>query len=392
MDPELNPYSPGSGRRPPELVGRAAELGAFDTLVARTRHKLTDRGLILTGLRGVGKTVLLNEMHSHASRMEWLSVRLEARRDKSGAAATRRALARELVGAARRLNPATRTERFKRALQTITSFNASVGATQVSLGVEIQPGRADSGDTELDLLELVEDLAEALAATGAAFAIFIDEMQDLDEETLSALLAAQHAAGQRGWPFYVIGAGLPNLPRTLTDARSYAERLFNYRPIGQLDRDQAGRALADPADRLGATFQPDALNLLLDAAGGYPYFVQEYGQSIWNLAPEKTFTLDDAAAAIIHGTEHLDAGFYRARWDRATAGERRLLVAMAQDHDTKTPTGTAADRLGTSVSSLSVPRARLMDKGLIYAPEHGQLAFTVPGMAAFIHRNHLAFD
>lgn len=392
MEPALNPYSPGSGRRPPELVGRAGELEALDTLVARTRNRLSDRGIVLTGLRGVGKTVLLNEMHARADRFEWLTVRLEARRDEAGAAAVRRTLARELVAAARKLSRRTLTSRMRQALGTIGAFNAQIGATGISLGVTVAQGRADSGDPEVDLLELVEDVALALGEDGRAFGIFIDEMQDLDEVTMGALIAAQHMAGQRDWPFYVIGAGLPNLPRVLTETRSYAERLFTYRSIGQLAPGEAARALVEPAERLGASFTPDGLALVLDAAAGYPYFLQEYGQAIWNLAPTQVFTVDDAAAAVQFGLEHLDAGFFRSRWERATPAERRFLLAMAQDHDAPSQTSDVARRIGLKITSLGPYRANLMAKGLIFAPEHGQVAYTVPGMAAFVDRHRDDLD
>jgi hypothetical protein len=391
VDPALNPFSPGSGRRPPELVGRAAELATFATVVARTRHQLVSRGMVLTGLRGVGKTVLLNEMAQQATRAGWLTVQLEARREPTGAAAVRRMLARELISAARPLRPQTLTGRMRTAFSTISSFNASVGATGVTLGVEIEPGRADSGDTEIDLIELVEDVAAAVAEEGRGFGIFLDEMQDLDPDTMAGLLAAQHLAGQRELPFYVVGAGLPNLPRVLTDARSYAERLFDYRPIGKLTRDDAAQALVEPAERYGARFTDDALRIVLDATDGYPYFIQEYGQAIWNLSPTKVFTEDDARAAVGFGLEHLDGGFFRARWERATPAERRFLRAMAADQDSPSQTAEVARRLGLRITSLGPSRANLMAKGLVYAPEHGLVAYTVPGMAAFVNR-HLEED
>ncbi len=387
MDPALNPYSPGSGRRPPELVGRTVELEAFDTLVARTRNRLSDRGIVLTGLRGVGKTVLLNELAAHAERHSWMTVRLEARRDEAGALAVRRTLARDLVAAARKHARRSTSERMRAALATITSFNAQVGATGVSLGVERAQGRADSGDAELDLLELVEDVSAAVKEDGRGFAIFIDEMQDLDSATLSALIAAQHAAGQRDWPFYVIGAGLPNLPRVLTEARSYAERLFNYRPIGRLSATEAARALEEPANRLGAAYSPEGLQILLDAAGGYPYFLQEYGQAIWNLSSGKVFTTADARAAVQYGLEHLDAAFFQSRWERATPAERRFLVAMALDDDAPSLSSEVARRMSLRASSLGPYRSNLMAKGLIFAPEHGKVAYTVPGMADFVQRH-----
>ena len=392
MLPEQNPYSPGSGRRPPELVGRTGELEAFDTLRARVRNGLSDRGIILTGLRGVGKTVLLNETHRMAEAFEWLTVRIEARRDEAGTRAVRRALARELVVSARKLTRTTMTGKMRDALGTVSSFNAKLGATGIELGVQRNTGRADSGDIEVDLLELVEDLAIALGDQRRALGIFIDEMQDLDSETLGALIAAQHAANQRDWPFYVIGAGLPNLPRVLTETRSYAERLFNYRPIGKLDRADAGYALREPAERLGAEFQHDALSALLDATGGYPYFIQEYGQAAWNLAPDRLITDADAVAAVQFGTEQLDAGFFRSRWDRATPSERRMLYAMAADGAGPSPTASVAQRMGLQPSSLGPYRAALIVKGLVYAPEHGQIAYTVPGMAGYVSRHHDDLD
>jgi type II secretory pathway predicted ATPase ExeA len=365
-----------------------AELEAFDLLRARVSNGRGDRGIVLTGLRGVGKTVLLNEMLRLAQTFEWITVRLEARRDPAGVKAVRRALARELVVAARKFSSRSMTEQMKRALGTISSFNAKVGATGIELGVGLSHGRADSGDIEVDFVELVEDVATAFAERHRGFGIFIDEMQDLDEETLGSLIAAQHAANQQDWPFYIIAAGLPNLPRVLTDARSYAERLFNYRPIGRLSRDDAAKALTEPAERLGARYTNSALDVLLEAADGYPYFIQEFGQAAWNLAAPKTIDQSDAEAAVQYGTEQLDAGFFRSRWDRATPAERRMLYAMAQDGDVPASTSTVAQRMGLRLSSLGPYRANLMAKGLIYAPEHGQVAFTVPGMSSYVERHH----
>lgn len=392
MLPEQNPYSPGSGRRPPELVGRTGELEAFDTLRARVTYGMSDRGIVLTGLRGVGKTVLLNEMHRMAESFEWLTVRLEARRDEGGARAVRRALARELVASARKLTRTKPTARMREALGTISSFNAKVGATGIELGVALNKGRADSGDAEVDLLELVEDVSTAVGERRRAFGVFVDEMQDLDAETMGALIAAQHAANQREWPFYIIAAGLPNLPRVLTETRSYAERLFNYRQIGKFTHEDAAHALREPAERLGAEFAPEGLEILLEAAGGYPYFIQEYGQAAWNLSPNRLVTQSDATAAVQYGTEQLDAGFFRSRWQRATRSERRMLRAMAVDGEGPSPTALVAQRMGIQTTSLGPYRAALISKGLVYAPEHGQIAFTVPGMAGYVDRHHEDLD
>lgn len=392
MRADQNPYSPGSGRRPPELVGRVGELEAFDTVRARVLNGLVDRGVVLTGLRGVGKTVLLNEMHRMATEFEWLTVRIEARRDEAAIRATRRALARELVASARRLTRTRLVGGMREALGSIASFNARIGATGVELGVELNRGRADSGDIEVDLLELVEDVATPLADRRRGFAVFIDEMQDLDAETMGALIAAQHMANQRDWPFYLVAAGLPNLPRVLTESRSYAERLFNYRSIGKLPRGDAGRALREPAERLGAEFSDEGLQLLLDAADGYPYFIQEFGQAAWNLAGERLVNAGDAAAAVQFGTEQLDSGFYKSRWDRPTRSERRMLLAMAPDGEGPSSTSSVAHRMGLQPNSLGPYRASLIAKGLVYAPEHGLIAFTVPGMASYIERHHDDLD
>lgn len=392
MRPEINPYSPGSGRRPPQLAGRSAELQAFETLRARVANRRSDRGIVLTGLRGVGKTVLLNEMHRMADDADWLTVRIEARRDEAGARAVKSALARELIVAGRRLNRASLTSRMRNALGTIASFNARIGATGIELGVAMNHGRADSGDVEVDLLELVDDVASALAEQGRAFGLFVDEMQDLDAETMGALIAAQHAAGQRELPFYVIGAGLPNLPRVLTEARSYAERLFTYRPLGQLSEADSARALVDPAQQLGVDYEPAAIDVILDASGGYPYFLQEFGQAAWNIAPDLRITADDATAAVQFGVETLDAGFYRSRWEKATPSERRVLAAMAPDADAPSGTSIVAERLGLQPNSIGPYRANLIAKGLVYSPEHGFIAFTVPGMAAYIARSQDELD
>ncbi|ROR93401.1 AAA ATPase-like protein [Salana multivorans] len=386
MEPRLNPYQPGSGLRPPEMTGREPELEAFDTVIARTGNRLTNRGIILSGLRGVGKTVLLNELRSLAHKHEWLAVHVEAGGSTTGNDAVRKKLGRALVQAAREYKTRSTAKRIADALSSIGSFTTSLGVPGVSFGLTLAPGRADSPDLALNLEEMVQDVATALRPEGRALAIFVDELQDLDKELLSALITVQHRAGQEGWPFYVIGAGLPNLPAVLSDVRSYAERLFEYRHIGPLSPPAAANALKVPAERMGAQYAPEALALLTDATQGYPYFLQEYGKAIWDLAPERTFTTADAEAAIRIGQDRLDQGFYPSRWDRATPAERRFLAAMAEDGDAGSRTAEIARRLGKKPASLGPARASLIGKGLVYAPAHGQIEFTVPGMSAFIAR------
>lgn len=390
MNPELNPYTPGSGRRPPALTGRDRTIEAFDLVVARSKRGHTDRGLMLSGLRGVGKTALLNHLRNAiADPADWVTISLEAQTTGSGAAAVRRQLGRELLTAIRRFSHRRRLAHVLESLQqVIGSFTLSVGPVAVSREAPpVNPERAGTGTLEIDLPELVEDVCTVLQAENSALAIFIDELQDLDVELMTALLTVQHMANQRELPFFLIGAGLPNLPGALSGARSYAERLFTYTTIGPLNRDDAAVALTEPAERFGARYSTDALSLLVDISDGYPYFLQTFGQAIWNLASDREFTMADAEAAIVEGRDELDAGFFPSRWERATPAERAYLHAMtglAAGPDTATADIVAA--LGSTQKATSVVRSQLIDKGLIYSPEHGRVAFTVPGMADFLHR------
>jgi hypothetical protein len=389
----LNPFNPGSGLRPPALVGRNAELGALDLIVERAAHGLSNRGIMLSGLRGVGKTVLLNEMRSRAEAAGWFTVNLEARPDNAGSASARRILAREITAQARKLRRGKAvSDRAKAALAAVSSFNLQFGSSGIDLGVELTPGRADSGDIEIDLPELVQDLCAALAEQGSAFGLFIDEMQDLDHELLRALLVAQHQAGQRGWPFYLIGAGLPHLPGVLAESRSYAERLFDYRTVSRLADEEATAALEDPVDPHGVSFAPEAIGIFLGASGGYPYFLQEYGRAAWEVSAGPIITLDDATSSVMLGLERLDAGFFHSRWNRATRSERRLLVAMAEDDNAPSSSSEIARRIGIKPTSLGPYRANLINKGLLYAPDHGVLAYTVPNMADYVKRHREDLD
>jgi hypothetical protein len=297
MESELNPYAPGSGLRPPAMAGRDGAINSFDLMGARSKRHLHNRGMVLSGLRGVGKTVLLNSLRSQADKMGWLTVGFEGRPGGPAAEAIREKLARELLLGARKFVRRPAAELLREAVRSVRSFSATLGISGVEFGFEKATGRADSGRLDIDLEEMNEDLSEALKSVRSAFAIFIDEMQDLDPELLAALITVQHSAGQREWPFYIIGAGLPNLPGKLSEARSYAERLFDYRQIGPLDEASSMRALEEPAVKFGARFRPQALQTLLHAAGGYPYFIQEFGKAIWDIAPECLFTASSASPA-----------------------------------------------------------------------------------------------
>jgi hypothetical protein len=393
MQTELNPFVPGSGLTPPHLVGREREVDAFDLIVARSRGGRASRSIVLHGLRGVGKTVLLNRFRAQAERAEWMIVEFEANETGAGLEAARRRLARGMALAARRLYRGRAvTDAVRRALESITAFSVAVGG--VSVGVDIAPavGRADTGRIDVDLEEMLEDMIPALREQGIAFAIFIDEMQDLDAELLTALLAVQHRAGQREWPIYIVGAGLPSLPAVLSRARSYAERLFDYREVGALDARSASEALVVPVRRTGADFDADALELLVGAARGYPYFLQTYGQAAWELAIGRIITSEDATEAIERGNSSLDMGFFPARWDRTTRAEREYLSAVAVDGESISSTNEVASRLGVAPNRMSTVRQSLIEKGVLYSPERGYVSFTVPAMDEFVRRRAEASD
>jgi hypothetical protein len=400
MHLELNPYNPGSGLRPPVMGGRQQEIDTFDLIVARTKRDLQNRGMVLSGLRGVGKTVLLNYLRAHADNHGWFTIWLEGKPEAQGFTEVREKFARELTSAARRHNGPSGKERLRQALGTIQSFTLALGVPGIKADISMASAhgahdtagprgdRANSGTIDIDLEELVEDVSLALKTDNSAFAIFIDEMQDLDQDLLTALITVQHTAGQRGWPFYIIGAGLPNLPTTLSEARTYAERLFDYRTIGPLEEADARYARTRPAKEMGAEYFPEALTTLLQASGNYPYFIQEFGKAIWDAAPGTPFTGCDAEFAVALGLGQLDAGFFSSRWGRATRKERSYLRAMAEDGDNGSSTSRIAERLGVKFTALGPARAQLISKGITYSRDYGRVAFTVPGMTGFIRRQH----
>lgn len=377
MDPGLNPYTPGSGRKPPSLQGRDSEVDAFDLLVAKAGNRVYDRGMMLTGLRGVGKTSLLNHLRVHAENHGWYTVDLEAQTSTGNPLINHKRLAAGLKQGLRRYSRKHQLGQLAEQIgQIIEGSSLTVGPVSVSAPP------ADESDIFVDLEELIEAVCTYARRSGTAFALFIDEMQDLDPVLLSALVMAQHKANQEDWAFYIIGAGLPSLPAVLSEARSYAERLFLYRIIGPLDKEQAHAALQDPAEQMGGGYTLEALDILGGASEGYPYFLQEFGKAIWDLAPGIPFTSQDAEDALEIGRVQLDQGFYPSRWDRATPAERRYLRSIAQTGEAQPKTAS----LSITQNTAGPLRASLIKKGIVYSPERGRIGFTVPGMAAFIER------
>ncbi|QDQ99514.1 ATP-binding protein (plasmid) [Tomitella fengzijianii] len=393
MRPELNPFTPGSGLRPPALEGRGKQIDDFDLIVARSKRRQYDRGMMLSGLRGVGKTVLLNRLAEHAENQGWMVAQMEARATDVGVTVSRRRLIGELRRGVQRYS---RRHDLQKKLQPVLEFVERLHLTLAAGpgGVTVTAGRGAQSamptmDWEYEFETLVEDIGAILAKHGSALGVFIDELQDIDDATLESLLAVQHTASQRGWPFFLVGAGLPNLPSRLAECRSYAERQFAFSTIGALAPADASDALTVPIREVGGDLSGEAREILLHAADGYPYFLQEYGKAVWAVAETVPFSPEDAHQAVDMGNIELDAGFYPSRWDRTNASEQAYLRGLAETgHDSPRSSDVAA-RIGKTGSSASPIRDSLIKKGLIWAPEYGRIAFTVPGMAAFIHRQPL---
>ena len=332
MDPIRNPYAPGAGQRPPELAGRDQQLGAFEVVLERVARGRPERSLVLTGLRGVGKTVLLNALRSAAVRRDWGTGKLEARPDQP----LRRPLSGALHQAVRELGH-PQAQGVDHVLGVIRAFAERSAGSGAKLrdrwhpGIEAPAvrGRADSGDIEIDLVELLTDVGGLAADLGRGIAVFLDEMQDLGPDDVSALCAAFHEISQSGLPVIVVGAGLPHLPAVLSASKSYSERLFAYQRVDRLGRDAADRALSAPAAEEDAAYTEEALAAMYAATGGYPYFIQAYGKAVWDVAPRTPITTADVGVAAPEAEAELAVGFFGSRYERATPGERDYLRAMA---------------------------------------------------------------
>src|SRR3954467_14236548 len=370
VDPVRNPYAPGAGQRPPELTGRDRELQQFDVVLERVARGRPERSMILTGLRGVGKTVLLNTFRSMAIQKLWGTGKIEARPDQS----IRRPVAAALHMAVRELAPRHRApDRIEEFLGVLKAFaqaetepakgKAPPRRWNPGIDVPASRGRADSGDLEIDLTELFVDAASVATDLGVGVALYVDEMQDIPADDVSALCAACHELSQSGGPLIVVGAGLPHLPSVLSASKSYSERLFRYARIDKLDREAADLALMLPAREEEVEFTQDALDALYEAADGYPYFVQAYGKVAWDLAPRSPITLDDVKVSAPEAEEELAVGFFGSRYERATPAERDYMHAMAQIGDEPVATAEVADALGRKPSSLSPARDSLIKKG-----------------------------
>lgn len=387
MDPIKNPFSPGAGAPPPELVGREKLLTDAQVLFGRVKEGRPEKSFLMTGLRGVGKTVLLNEMEKLAAKQAYKTLLIEATEDK--------ALAALLVPPLRRLlfdldRAAGAGDKAKRALAVLKGFVNAVKITvadvEIGLDIDSEKGTADSGDLEADLPELLSSVAEAAQERGIPVAVFIDEVQYLGEKELGALIMAMHRMQQKQLPLVLVGAGLPSLPALAGQSKSYAERLFNFPNLGPLARADADKAVRQPVIDAGAAIDEPALSEIYRLTHGYPFFIQEWGYQSWNAALDARVTLEVVRRATEASIARLDEGFFRVRYDRLTPREKEYLRAMASLGPGPHPTGDVATAFGVKVTSLGPMRANLIRKGMIYAPTHGQLAFTVPLFDKFLFR------
>jgi len=387
MDPINNPFSPGAGAPPPELVGRDQLIEEARILLGRVKQGRPEKSLLLTGLRGVGKTVLLNEIERMARTTGYQTVLLEAHEEKPLGELIYPAL-RSLLFELDRLAGAG--DKVKRGLAVLRAFIGSIKLTvgDVGVGLDIEPaqGTADSGDIEIDLPNLFQAIGEAAQERQTAVAILIDEIQYVSSKELGAIIMAMHRMQQKRLPLVLLAAGLPVLPGMAGESKSYAERLFNFPDIGALSETDAARALRDPASSMGVEFQDEALREVFSLTHGYPYFVQEWGYQTWNHAAASPITLEVVRQATPKVIARLDRNFFRVRFDRLTPSEKSFLRAMAYLGPGSHRTGDIAASLGAAVSSIGPVRAKLIKKGMIYSPAHGDLAFTVPLFDEFMRR------
>lgn len=387
MNPLDNPFAPGAGTPPPELAGRDELLESIHVAAERTRRRLAARSVLLLGLRGVGKTVLLERVHDRTRAEGIATVMIEAT-ERSFLPAL---LAAELHRALLRLSRQQRLrDRVSRAMRTLAGFVSALklryGDIELAIDGPGEPGVADSGDLELDLAALFEAVGAAADASGTALIVLVDELQYVPKPELAALIAALHRAAQRRLPILLAAAGLPQLRAQVAEAKTYAERLFEFREIGPLDEGASGDAVAKPVRARNVDIAPEALEMIFAQTQGYPYFLQEWGKHAWDIAERSPIDADDVARASNEVAASLDAGFFRARFDRLAPAEKRYLRAMAEIGPGPHRSGEIASVLDRKVTSLAPTRAQLIAKGMVWSAARGDTAFTVPSFDRFMRR------
>ncbi len=387
MDPVRNPFSPGAGTPPPELAGRDELRETVRVALERTRLGLPAKSILMVGLRGVGKTVLLDRMRDDAEATGIQTVRIEAPESRSLPALLAPQLRQALLRLSRNQQAKAYAERALRALAGfVGSLKVKFDDIEVGIDFEPEPGLADNGDLEHDLQALLEAVGTAAKSGATALALFIDELQYVEEEQLAALITALHRAAQRRLPIVLVGAGLPQLRGQTGRAKSYAERLFDFPEIGPLDEISARSAIAKPALAQSVEFSASALDEIVRETRGYPYFLQEWGKHAWDTAMKSPITSADVKLASQSAVAALDESFFRVRFDRLTPTEKRYLRAMAELGPGPHRSGDIATVLERKVTSLGPTRNKLVAKGMIWSPNHGDTAFTVPLFDEFMRR------
>lgn len=387
MDPVHNPYAPGAGSQPPELAGRDEVIENARIALERTRLRFPTKSLMLCGLRGVGKTVLLDHIREKAEASGIQTIRIEAPEQRSLPALLAPQLRQALLRLSRKEQARDLAQRGLRALAGFAkALKLKYEDIEVGLDFDPEPGLADNGDLEHDLQDLLEATGAAAEAAETALALFVDELQYVEEEQLATLITSLHRTVQRRRPVILVGAGLPQLRGRMGRAKSYAERLFDFPEIGPLDEREARQALERPAMSQGVVYEEAAVLQIVRATKGYPYFLQEWGKHSWDVADASPISVDDVRLATTSAIAALDESFFRVRFDRLTPSEKRYLRAMSELGPGPHRSGDIAEMLGRPVNSFGPIRNKLIAKGMVWSPSHGDTAFTVPMFDEFMKR------
>jgi hypothetical protein len=388
MDPRKNPYAPGAGTKPPALVGRDKQIESFDILLERLENGYVEQSMIITGLRGVGKTVLLDVFREKAEARDWATVEWEVEKNAAFAPKMAAHVRRALLQIAPK---AKWTDRVLRAASILKSFTVTFnpdGAMTAGLDIDALAGSGDSGELSEDLSDLFVAIGEAAQDRGVGVVFLVDEIQFLRPPELEALIVALHKCTRRSLPITLVGAGLPQIPRLAGEAKSYSERLFRFPQIGELDASDARDALVLPAAELDVEFGSAAVDFMVAYTQGYPFFLQEYGRIVWDETSASPVTLDDVRSVLPLVEAGLDESFFRVRAERTTELELRYLYAMAELGPRPHRASEVARRIQRTVEQAGPIRSRLIDKGLLYTPGHGYAAFTVPQFDRYMLRCH----
>lgn len=385
MEAVGNPFAPGAGSQPPELAGRASILQSAEVALQRAVVGRHDKSQILLGLRGTGKTVLLNKIEALAEKSDHFTSFLEAPEDERLADLLYPKIHQVLKKLSVFENAKALTHNAMSALRGFASaFKIEYG--DVSIAVDAEPGVADSGNLEMDVTELFLKIGQCAKAAKKGWTLLIDEVQYLNKEELSALIVAMHRISQKGLPVKFFGAGLPQVAALSGNAKSYAERLFDYPPIGALAREESNAAIKEPIVAEGESIDKAAVEEIYHKTQGYPYFLQEWGYQAWNVSEKSPINLDDIHLASKAAITRLDEGFFRVRLDRLTPKEKEYVTAMAELGTGPYRSSDVAAKLGQDVQALGPRRAQIISKGMIYSPAHGDIAFTVPLFEDFLQR------